>query len=87
MNELYGKPHPRNNEAHKLSFAIYIYILNQPNTLIHPALTKSDSPAMESISQNLIKFCIHPTCDIRSYINRKTKVQSMFLLPSETLNI
>lgn len=32
INELYGQPHSRNNEAHKLSFATYIHILNQPRT-------------------------------------------------------
>lgn len=32
INEPYGQPHSRNNEAHKLSFATYIHILNQPST-------------------------------------------------------
>lgn len=27
INKLYEKPHSRNNETHKMSFAIYIHIL------------------------------------------------------------
>lgn len=49
INKLYEKPHSRNNEAHKMSFAIYIRILNQPSTLIHPDLTKIYQPWNSSV--------------------------------------
>lgn len=47
INKLCEKPHSRNNEAHKMSFDIYVHILKQPSTLISPDLTKSGLPAME----------------------------------------
>lgn len=64
INKLYEKPHSRNNEAHRMSFAICIPILKQPSSSVHLDLTKSYLPDMELIIQNLIKFCICPACDL-----------------------